>query len=216
MIRFAIGSVLGLAASSPVLLGRATGFAALLLAGVGCAVGGAIAGTAIRPAASAACSFGIAFVAGNIGAMLPLVSTQATTGREPLVSVLAGFAVSYSIVLAVASSIGLAGTGVRGRALTIGALGFVAGGIATAVCLVALLDAGLIGGSPSRAFGGFAIALTLPWIIGAAFTDQRNERRDQPEHDPGDPGEQPEHDREHEHGAHAADEHAPHSHGGLL
>ncbi|HEY6357214.1 MAG TPA: hypothetical protein VIX35_03155, partial [Vicinamibacterales bacterium] len=64
--------------------------------------------------------------------------------------------------------IGLAGAGVRGRPLVIGVLGFSGGGLTTAILVAALLNLHLIDGSPARVFIGFAIPMTLPWVIGAA------------------------------------------------
>jgi hypothetical protein len=165
VIRFAFGSLIGVAAWSATMLGDVLGPAALLLPALGFFVGGAVAGTALRRSITTAFGFGLAFAIGNIAGMLSIIATQAMTGREQL---LFQYAVSYSIVFAIAGLIGLSSAGVRGRPLGIGVLGFSGGGFTTAVLVVALLNVQLIGGSPLRAVIGYAIPMTLPWIIGAA------------------------------------------------
>jgi hypothetical protein len=159
--RFVIGSLISVAAWSTTMFGQVLGPAALLLPALGFFVGGAVTGTALRRTVGSAIGFGAAFIIGNVAGMLSLVATQAMTG--PL---LAGYAFSYSIVFAIAGWIGLSSAGVRGQPLLIGVLGFSGGGFTTAVLIVFLLSVHLIGGSPVRALLGFAIPMTLPWVIG--------------------------------------------------
>jgi hypothetical protein len=158
-----IGSLIGVAAWSTTMFGHVLGPLALLLPSLGFFLGGAVAGTALRRTVGAAIGFGVAFMIGNVAGMLSLVATQAMTG--PL---LVGYVFSYSLVFSIAGLIGLAAAGVRGRPLMIGVLSFSAGGLTTAVLVVDLLNLQLIGGSPVRALLGFAIPMTLPWVIGGA------------------------------------------------
>jgi len=173
-IRFVLGSLIGVAVWSATMRGHVLGPAALLLPVLGFFVGGAVAGTAWRPSLGAAVGFGLAFAIGNTAGVLSITATQAMTGRE---SLLVQYAISYSIVFAIASSIGLVSAGVRGRPLVVGVFGFAGGGFTTAVLIVALLNAHAIGGSPLRAVMGYAIPITLPWVIGAviarALTDEQ-------------------------------------------
>jgi hypothetical protein len=166
-IRFVLGSLIGVAAWSTTMLGHVLGPAALLLPSIGFFVGGAVAGTAVRQSPGAAVGFGLAFAIGNTAGMLSIIATQAMTGRE---SLLVQYAVSYSIVFAIAGLIGLFGASVQGRPLVIGVLGFAGGGFTTALLVVALLSVRLIGGSPLRALMGYAIPMTVPWVIGGFVT----------------------------------------------
>jgi hypothetical protein len=161
--RFALGILIGIAALSATLLGHVIGSAALLLPSLGFFIGGAVAGTALRQSLGAAAGFGLAFLIGNTASVLSIIATQATTGLE---SLLVQYAVSYPIVFGMAGSIGVLSVGMRGRRFVIGVLGFAGGGLTAAVLLFVLLNVHLIGGSPLRAVMGYAIPMTLPWVIG--------------------------------------------------
>jgi hypothetical protein len=150
------------------MLGHVLGPAALVLPTVGFFVGGAVAGTALRQTLGAAVGFGLAFAIGNAAVMRSIIATQAMTGREAL---LVWYAVSYSVAFAIVGLLGVFSTGVRGRSLVISVVGFAGGGFITAVLLVALLNAHLIGGSPLRAVIGYAIPMMLPWVIGGVVID---------------------------------------------
>jgi hypothetical protein len=181
-IRFVLGSLISVVTVSATMLGHVLGPAALLLPSLGFFVGGAVAGTALRRSIGAAFGFGLAFVIGNVAGMASVIATQGMTGRERL---LFGYALGYSIVFAIAGWIGLSGAAMPGRPRVIGVVGFSAGGCAAAILLVVLLKVQLIGGSPLRAVMGFAIPMTLPWVIGGVVLDEAlrrtaNKRRTTP------------------------------------
>ena len=161
--RFLLGSLISVVGWSSIMLGNVVGPGALLWPSLGFFVGGTIAGTALQRTIGAAFGFGVAFIIGNVAGLLSLVATQAMTGREQL---LAGYAFSYSIAFGLAGLVGLSSAGVRGQPLVTGVLGFSGGGFTTAVLIVTLLSVHLIGGSPLRVVVGYAIPMTLPWVIG--------------------------------------------------
>lgn len=173
-IRFALGSLISVAAWSATMLGHVLGPAALLLPCIGFFVGGAVAGTALRQSLGAAVGFGVAFAIGNTASVLSIIGTQAMTGREFL---LVQFAVSYSIVFGIAGLTGLLSAGMRGRPLLIGVLGFAGGGFTTAILVVSLLNVHLIGGSTVRAVMGYTIPMTLPWVGGVVITRALNDEQ---------------------------------------
>jgi hypothetical protein len=185
--RFAMGTLVAVATSSALMLrpflfppqlpvgvpsgpvpggGTALLLQLLLLPGLGFFLGGAIAGTALKRSIGAALGFGVAFLIGDLYAMLSVVGTQAMTG---VLGVFSGFTLAFSLVFAIAGMIGLFSAGVRGRALVTGVLGFAAGGCATVILLVVLWKVGLFGGSLLRVVFAYAIPMTLPWIIGVVL-----------------------------------------------
>jgi hypothetical protein len=162
-VRFALGILIGAATWTATTLGPVRGLATLLLPCAGFFVGGAIAGTALKRSVSAAFGFGLAFVIGNFVGMGSIIATQAMTGREQL---LVPYALAYAAAFAVAGWIGLAGADVRGRPRVAGIAGFSGGGCATAILIVGLLKAQLIGGSLLSVLVAYALPMTVPWVIG--------------------------------------------------
>jgi hypothetical protein len=141
--------------------------AGMLLPFLGFLIGGAIAGTALKRSIGAALGFGVAFWVGDFWVMLSVVSTQAWTGS--LVAGLIQLTLLNAIVFGIAGLIGLSSSGVRRRALVVGAGGFAAGGLASGILLTVLAIVGLFGGSLPGVVLAYAIPMTFPWIIGVAL-----------------------------------------------
>jgi hypothetical protein len=166
--RFALGSLIGVAGLSLTLLSHVPRTLATMLPAITFFLGGAVAGTALRPSVGSALGFGVAFLIGNVGALLSVVATQAMTGREG--NVASSYALSYAIVFGIAGFIGLRSAHARGQPLRVGVLGFSGGGIMAALLFVVLLQAQLSRhwGSPIAALWLYATPMTIPWIIGGA------------------------------------------------
>jgi hypothetical protein len=142
-------------------------FLGLLLPFLGFLIGGAIAGTALKRSIGAALGFGVAFCVADLWVMLSVVSTQAWTGS--LVAGLIQLTLVHAIVFGIAGLIGLSSSGVRRRALVVGAGGFAAGGLASGILLTVLAIVGLFGGSLPGVVLAYPIPMTFPWIIGVAL-----------------------------------------------
>lgn len=124
----------------------------------------------------AAAGFAVAFVLASVPACISLVPTQAMTGRENALGLLALYCIGWVLLFAIGSFAGLRIAGVKGEKLGIGVMGCAGGGGAAGLliaCLVLLMrnHPNLMRNLPDLAtplalLVFFASPLLLPWVIG--------------------------------------------------
>jgi hypothetical protein len=122
-----------------------------------------------RNASRGAAGIAIAFALASVPACITMVPTQAMTGQENALGLVAFFGISWTLLFALGSFVGLRVAGITGKQLHAGTRGCAAGGAASGLlfaCLLLRLRDSTNVGSPLLTLIVVASPLLFPWMIG--------------------------------------------------
>ena len=106
-LMFSLGALIGVGGLFAGLFGVGSGPFALIVPALGFFAGGAVASAVLRSGPLGTVAFGLAFVLGGIGSFLSTVGTQAMTGNESILALLA-FPISFAIAWGLSGGLALA------------------------------------------------------------------------------------------------------------